>query len=62
MRARTGLILSGRSGISAVDPTLRQVARALTHLLDWVDHHSGGGAPPARTGARLTIYHHDRVE
>jgi hypothetical protein len=35
---------------------LREVVRALRHLVDWVDYHSRGDTQPSRCPARLTFY------
>jgi hypothetical protein len=35
---------------------LREVVRALRHLVEWVDYHSGGDTQPSRCPARLTFY------
>ena len=34
---------------------LREVLRALRHLVDWVDYHSGGDTQPSKCPARLTF-------
>lgn len=35
---------------------LREVVRALRHLVDWVEYHSGGDNQPSGCPARLTFY------
>lgn len=42
--------------VTAIDHVLRGTARRCTHLVKWVDYHSGGGAQPSGCPARLTFY------
>jgi hypothetical protein len=42
--------------VTAIDPILRHVARGLTHLVNWADHHAGAGTLPSSRAARLTVY------
>jgi hypothetical protein len=41
---------------TVIDPILREAARRFTHLVKWVDYHSGPGTKPLGSPARLTLY------
>jgi hypothetical protein len=42
--------------VNAIDQILREAARGFTHLVKWVDYHSGAGTQPSSCSARLTVY------
>jgi hypothetical protein len=41
--------------VTATDPILRQVARGSTHLVKWVNYHSGADTQPSSCPARVTV-------
>jgi hypothetical protein len=42
--------------VTSIDQSLRQVARRVTHLVEWVDYYSGAGTQPSGCPARVTIF------